>query len=296
MAHDERIQAILLTAIAPIVWGSTYIVTTELLPANSPLFASAIRALPAGLLLIAYTRSLPSRHWWGKLACLGALNIGLFFYCLFFAASYLPGGTAALVMSSQPIIVMLLSGLVLKTRIDLTHCIAAIFGLAGVALIVINETVQLSVQGIILALMGTLSMATGVVLTKYWGRPKHMSTLAFTGWQLLVGGVILLPAALWFEGLPETVSLKNIAGYSYLTLIGAVVAYALWFKGIERLPATNVAFLGFLSSVSACVLGFVFLDETLTPMQLLGAGAILISIFFASATQNSTKQHPLTTD
>lgn len=282
MTSAERIQAILLTAIAPIVWGSTYIVTTELLPAGSPLLASAIRALPAGLLLIAYTRCFPSQQWWGKLACLGVLNIGLFFYCLFFAASYLPGGTAALVMSSQPIIVMLLSGLVLKSKIALSHCIAAIFGVLGVALIVINETVQISAQGIVLAVLGTLSMASGVVLTKYWGRPKNMSTLAFTGWQLLVGGILLLPAALWFEGLPDTISLKNLAGYSYLTIVGAVLAYALWFKGIERLPATNVAFLGFLSSVSASVLGYVFLDELLTPLQLLGAGAILLSIFLAS--------------
>ncbi len=87
----HQIKTIGLTAIAPIVWGSTYIVTTELLPLESPLLASTLRALPAGLILVLISRQLPERMWLLRLALLGFLNIGLFFYCLFFAATYLPG-------------------------------------------------------------------------------------------------------------------------------------------------------------------------------------------------------------
>lgn len=100
MSKIGLLLLLLTTALAPIIWGSTYIVTSEFLPPNSPLMAALIRALPAGILLIIITRTLPKGHWWWRIAILGFLNIGFFFYCLFYAATYLPGGMAALVMSS----------------------------------------------------------------------------------------------------------------------------------------------------------------------------------------------------
>ena len=70
----------LTTAIGPVIWGSTYIVTTELLPPDRPFTAALLRTLPAGLLLV-----------------LAALNIGVFPALLFVAAYRLPGGVAAVV-------------------------------------------------------------------------------------------------------------------------------------------------------------------------------------------------------
>lgn len=55
----NRYTTLLLTALAPIVWGSTYIVTTEMLPANAPMTLAALRALPAGILLLIIMRQLP---------------------------------------------------------------------------------------------------------------------------------------------------------------------------------------------------------------------------------------------
>eukprot|EP01032_Pedospumella_encystans_P002850 gene2850-3350_t len=75
-----------ITAVAPIAWGSTYVVTEQLLPPDRPLFAAVVRALPAGLLLLAYRRRLPQGDWWWRSAVLGVLNIGLFFPLIFLAA------------------------------------------------------------------------------------------------------------------------------------------------------------------------------------------------------------------
>ena len=91
----NRTAAILTTALAPLIWGSTYLVTTEFLPPNRPFTAALIRVLPAGLLLLAWTRRLPRRGEWGIVALLGFLNIGFFQAMLFVAAYRLPGGLAA---------------------------------------------------------------------------------------------------------------------------------------------------------------------------------------------------------
>src|SRR4051812_41323497 len=97
---------VLLTAFAPAIWGSTYIVATELLPPDRPFTAALLRALPAGLLLVLFSRRLPARSEWGRLLVLSALNIGFFQALLFVAAYRLPGGLAAVVGAIQPLLVM----------------------------------------------------------------------------------------------------------------------------------------------------------------------------------------------
>lgn len=103
-----RWQDIIFTAIAPMIWGSTYIITSEFLPSDRPFTSAFIRVLPAGILLILFTREFPSRQNWWHLFILAALNIGIFQALLFIAAYRLPGGLAAVLGSIQPLIVMIL--------------------------------------------------------------------------------------------------------------------------------------------------------------------------------------------
>ena len=99
-----RTGDILLTATAPAIWGSTYIVTTELLPPGYPLTVAMLRALPAGLLLLLIVRQLPQGIWWPRTFLLGALNFSFFWAMLFVSAYRLPGGVAATVGAIQPLI------------------------------------------------------------------------------------------------------------------------------------------------------------------------------------------------
>ncbi|MEU3019715.1 MULTISPECIES: EamA family transporter [unclassified Nocardiopsis] len=262
----------LLTALAPMVWGSTYLVTTEFLPPDRPLLAALLRALPAGLLLVLFARALPSGVWWWRSLVLGTLNIGAFLYLLYVAAYLLPGGVAALVMAVQPVIVLLLAALLLGDRLRPTHLLACVLGASGVGLLVVGPETALNPVGVLAGLAAAVSMGTGIVLTKRWGRPPGVSLLGATGWQLTAGGLVLLPPTLLFEGLPASLSAANLAGYAYLGLIGALLAYVLWFRGLERLPALAASFLSFASPLTATLLGFLVLGETLTVMQ--GAGAL----------------------
>ncbi|MFW0772752.1 EamA family transporter [Paenarthrobacter nitroguajacolicus] len=268
-----------MTALAPMVWGSTYLVTTEFLPADRPLLAATVRALPAGIVLMLVTRTWPRGSWWFKAAALGALNIGLFFFLLFFTAYQLPGGLAALVMSIQPLFVLFLGALLLGQRIRLMHVVACAVGAAGVGLLVLRSDASLTFVGVLAGMAGALSMAAGIVLTKRWGRPDGVGLLGFTGLQLAMGGVMLLPVTLLVEGLPGSATLPNLAGFAYLSVLGALAAYAVWFRGIQRLPTMVVSFLGFLSPLVATVLGFVFLGESLSGWQIVGAVLVLGSVF-----------------
>ncbi len=100
--EDNRLVTVAITAVAPLAWGTTYLVTEQFLPPDRPLFAALVRALPAGLLLLALVRTLPRGDWWWRAALLGACNFGLFFPLIFLAAYHLPGGLAATVQAASP--------------------------------------------------------------------------------------------------------------------------------------------------------------------------------------------------
>ncbi|MGW2396264.1 EamA family transporter [Kitasatospora sp. NPDC001664] len=277
----DRTAALLLTALAPAVWGSTYLVTTELLPPGRPLLAAVLRALPAGLLLVAVTRQLPKGSWWWKAMVLGTLNIGLFLALLFVSAYRLPGGVAATVGSVQPLLVAGLSVALLGQRFTLRTLLSAVVGIAGVALLVLRADAELDAVGVAAALGGAAVMATGVVLSKRWTSPAPL--LATTGWQLVAGGLLLVPVALFVEGPPPpSLTDRNLLGYAYLGLIGAAVAYVLWFRGIKVLSPNEVTFLGLLSPLVAALLGWIVLGQSLAPAQLLGAALALGAVVLAA--------------
>lgn len=276
------IRVALLTAVAPIAWGSTYIVTAQLLPPDRPLFAAAVRALPAGLLLLALRRRRPHGIWWWRALVLGACNIGLFFPLIFLAAYHLPGGLAATLQASSPFAVMALAWLVIGERAGLGRLAAAVVGVAGVALLVLRSPGQVDAVGLLAAFGSVAVSALGYVLVKRWPAPVDLVTLI--SWQLVVGGLLLAPLALLVEGPPPAVDLPALAGFLWLGVVGTAVAYWCWFQGLTRMPAGAVSLIGLLNPVVGTVLGVVIARETFGAAQALGMGLVLGAVLAGQPT------------
>lgn len=273
----QNLSDLSLTALAPIVWGSTYIVSTEFLVGFSPMTVAMLRALPAGVFLLAIVRQLPAGIWWLRSFILGALNISIFLSMLFVAAYRLPGGVAGTVLSAQPLIVVFLASFLLSSRLRALAVLGALAGMIGVALLVLTPDAALDPIGIAAGLAGATAMAMGVTLARKWQPP--VSPLTFTAWQLTAGGLLLVPVVVLIDGSISVPTLSNLMGLVWLGLIGAALTYVLWFRGIGRLAPSVVSSLLFLSPLTAMLLGWGFLGQSLTVLQITGASLVIGSIW-----------------
>ena len=150
-------------------------------------------------------------------------------------------------------------------------------GGGGIALLVLSPQARYDTLGILAALAGAAAMALGVYLSKH--RRTSLPVLAFTGWQLFIGGLCLLPVALLAEPPLEALSAANLGGYLYLCLFGAVLAYVLWFDGIAKLPPAAVSRWDYSApSVPLCWAGL-FLGQGMDAKSLAGFTLVLASIF-----------------
>lgn len=275
----------LVTAIAPVTWGTTYVVTTELLPPDHPLWSGVLRALPAGLIALALGGRLPQGHWWWRSLLLGTLNIGAFFPLLFLAAYLLPGGVAGIFGATGPLLVAVAAAVLLGERPTAWRLSWGVLAVLGVAGMVLGPEAALSPLGVLAGLGGAASMALGTVLSKRWRPP--VGAVAFAGWQLTAGGLVILPIALLVEGAPPALDGRAVLGYAWLGLVGTLLAYVLWFRGLGRLSAGSAAFLPVLSPLIAAVLGLVVLGQTLTALQTAGFALALIAVV---ASQRPTRE------
>ncbi len=275
------VQTALLTLTAPILWGTTYLTVTETLPPDRPLLVAALRVAPAGLLLAlwGWRRSgwRPHGVEWGHHALLATLNFAAFFPLLIVAVYRLPGGVAASVGGTQPLLVAGLTAAVSRRPPSLRHLGVGTIAALGVAMVVVRPGAGIDAVGVVAALGANLSFAGGVVATKRL--PVPPDRIAATGYQLLSASVVLVLVAAVVEGPPPALTASNVAGFAYLSLVATGLAFALWFRGISRLPVPVPPMLGLAAPLTGAALGWLVLGEDLSPLQLAGfavtAGAIV---------------------
>ena len=272
------------TVLAPIAWGTTYITVTELLPAGRPLFVAALRVLPAGLVLLLVarlgTRWRPHAGEWRRLAGLSLANFGVFFPLLVVAVYRLPGGVAASIGGVQPFLVAAGAWIVAGVRPRPVDLVVGLAAAIGVAFVVIRPGAGIDPVGVAAALGANVAFSLGVVYTRHLPPPDH--PVAAAGWQLVISGVVLVPLALLVEGMPDAPTVRHVAGFGYLSLIGTAAAFVLWFNGVRRLPPAAPPLLGLAAPVTGAVVGWVVLAESLSSRQLFGFALTIGAIAYGA--------------
>lgn len=263
------------TAVAPVAWGSTYYVTHRYLPADAPLYGGALRAVPAGLLLLAWARRLPRGDWWWRAFVLGTLNMGAFFALIYVAAQRLPTSIASTVMATSPVAMMLIAWLLVGERPRRNALAGASLGIAGVSLLLATGG-DVDLLGVVASVTAMIMSSTGYVLAKRWS--GQVDVLALTAWQLLAGGLTLVPLAVIVEGAPPALDRPAALAFVYVSVVATAAAFVAWFSGLRHLPAGTVGLIGLLNPVTGALLGTVVAAEVLTARQLAGLALVLTGV------------------
>lgn len=270
---EDKVRWGLVAAVPPVLWGSTYFVNAHLMPADHPLWGSALRAAPAGALLLLLTRRLPRGAWVWRSALLGLLNIGGFFLLIFLAAQLLPSAVASSVMALAPIALTLCAWALLGQRPAGWLIGGAAIGALGVPLLVGAGAEGFNPLGLVVSLSAMVINSLGSVLTRRW--QGDVPVMHVTAWQLAWGGLALVIAAFAVEGKPPSLGLPQIGAVVYLSILATAVAYLCWFSALKHLDAGVVGVVGLLNPVAGVSLGVLAGGEVLAPTQWIGLVIVL---------------------
>ncbi|MEZ8720764.1 DMT family transporter [Vibrio pomeroyi] len=276
---------ILLAMIPAFFWGTTYAVTQFTLQEWPPLLLGALRALPAGLLLLAVKPTLPKKGEWQIIFTLGLINIATFFGLIFVMALTLPSAISGVGMISVPVFAMIFHWVVKKQRPHLIQALSGI-GLITLAWILFNPS-QIALNPIGLGAMfaAIMCIVIGSSITKSLGNRMHWWKVLT--WQLILGGTILSVASgvhAFIDPQPYVNAVthfdtRNAMGLVWVIGLNTALGYGMYVWLLQRMSVVDFTFGGIANPVAGIVTGMVLMGESFTAIQYsLMTGMIVMSL------------------
>ena len=270
-----------------VVWGSTYFAIRVMVDTVPPLLGAGLRFLIAGLVMLSF---LAIRRGWtavrpSRRALLGTLLVGLLLpganAVVTVAEVHVPSALAALLIASLPLIVIVLRRIAGEhiTGISLA---GVVVGFVGVALLLMpGERPDGAPLWGMLALVGAAVMwGVGSFLSPKIELPRD--PFVTTGWQMLLGGAVIALAGLAAGESGDVhfdhFSLESSLAWAYLVVVGSIIAYSSYVWLLQNAPVSKVSTYAYVNPVIAILLGWLILDETITPLTLVGATIIVTSV------------------
>jgi drug/metabolite transporter (DMT)-like permease len=268
-----------------IVWGSTYLgieLVGETMPAT---FAAGVRFTAAGLLMLGFIawRRGPARLRLTRRELASSAVVGLLLpganSILFITEQKVPIGLTSLIIAAIPLWVVLLR-LLARERPDLVSTIVLVVGFGGIVLLVQPGSDTGPLGYLLLTVLGSFLWALGSFLSPRIPVPRH--ALVATGYEMLVGGLVLLAIGLAVyspsELDPGRWSGRSIFGLCYLIVFGSLLGYSAYVWLLANAPIAKVSTYAYVNPVVAIALGVIVLDESLTLRIVAGALLILAAV------------------
>jgi drug/metabolite transporter (DMT)-like permease len=267
-----------------IVWGSTYLAIRVMVETMPPLLAAGARFSVAGAVMVgvlSLRRSVrPTR---GQL--LSALLVGILLpganAVVSVAEQEVPSSIAALLIASVPLWVILLRRAT-GDPVSRASVGAVLVGFAGVALLLRpgEQSGDATVLGLAAVVAAALMWATGSFASPRLTLPRD--PLVSTGWQMLLGGLVIVAVGLALGEAGDVkvgeFSTRSIVALSYLVAAGSWFAFTAYAWLLQNAPIAKVATYAYVNPVVAILLGWLVLDEVVTPITIAGAAIIVVSV------------------
>ena len=258
------------------LWGTTYAVTKYATPDWPPLLLGALRALPAGLLLLLLKPSLPTLSQWPSLLTLGAVNIALFFAFIFIMAVNLPAAIAGVGMVSVPVVALLYAWLAKGQRPAKVQAFCAMALVVLAWLLFDPAYVALNVLGVAALFGALLTIVIGSTLVQ--SLSVHIHWWVVLTWQLIIGGSLLLLAAFidgsvlnpeQYHVVFEPISALQYTALFWLIVPNTAIAYTLYVWLLGRMSVAEFSFGTIANPIAGIVCAVVLINEQYQDWQYL---------------------------
>lgn len=277
-------------------WGTAMVAMKEVLPKTGPFFVSAFRLIPAGFLLVGFAasrgRKFPSGlNAWLSITLFALIDAACFQGFLAEGLEKTSAGLGSVIIDSQPLTVAILASLLFGESIGYVGAAGLVLGVVGLfllevpALTIDEKNFSLWGSGEWWMLLAAQSMAVGTVMVRWVS--KYSDPVMATGWHMVIGGLPLIIISMLnhdpaLHGSLEELTSIDVLALVYTSVFGSALSYGVYFYNATSGSLTKLSSLTFLTPVFASIFGFIYLGETFTPIQLIGALVTLAAIYMVN--------------
>ena len=280
-----------------VIWGSTYLLNKIAVAQLPPFKLASIRFVTAGLIIFVIAKFLQINISITKRQLLNTSIAGFLFLTfgngvVVWALKYVDSGFAALEISAQPLVVLILMRILQGKKIQTMSVIGVVLGIIGIYLLVGQKEIlskENSIVGILMIFACMISWGYGSLFVGKAELPSNY--FVNTGYQMVTGGIMLFVVSLSFgEKWIAPNYWENEVLFSMLILIflGSIVAFTSFNFLLRVVSPEKVATSTYVNPIIALILGWYILDEVITFQSVIAAIILLTGVYFI----NTKKKRP----
>ncbi len=280
-----------------VIWGSTYLLNKIAVTELPPFMLAGIRFVIAGVLIFIIAKIMGKniKISWRQIkntTIAGFLFLTIGNGVVVWALKFVDSGFAALEISAQPLVVLLLMRIFQGKKIQMMSIVGVIFGLIGIYLLVSQKQVlnqENSVVGMAMIFACMLSWGYGSLFVGKADLPRNY--FVNTGYQMVSGGIMLVISSFLFgEEWSSPTTWSSPVQYSVILLIvfGSIVAFTAFNYLLQVVSPEKVATSTYVNPIIALALGWHFLDEDVTSQSIIAAVILLTGVFFINTKRKFT--------
>jgi putative membrane protein PagO len=280
-----------------LIWSSTWIMIKVGLEGAPPITAAGFRFIIASIVIFAillYKRlGLPREKTFVCLSLyLGFFQIAVPYALVYWAEQHITSGLTSILFSTMPLTVAILARVFLGDPLTARKIGGILIGTLGVIVIFYDGTSlggHEALWGIAATLLSAVFASVSSIVIKRFSRPYHPLASIFV--PIVIGGIVLTTAGRLVEA-QETITFDTITVTSivYLAVFGSVAAFGLYYWIIKHMDVTVLSYQTFIIPILACLIGWIFLRETVTLRIALGGGMIVVGIALTTLSKTREKR------
>jgi len=279
-----------------LIWSSTWIMIKVGLEGAPPITAAGLRFIIASIVIfsILLYRHIPlprNKPFLYLSLYLGFFQMAIPYALVYWAEQHITSGLTSILFSTMPLTVAILARIFLGDPLTVRKVGGILIGTLGV-IVIFYDGVSLgspqAVWGIAAALLSAVFASISSIVIKRFSHSHHPLASIFV--PMTIGGIVLTTAGRLFEAHRAIeFDLMTITSIVYLAVFGSVAAFGLYYWIIKHMDVTALSYQTFIIPILACVIGWIFLRETITLKIALGGGMIVVGIALATLSRPRQK-------